>query len=136
MPQARIINWTDGAVDVPIIGCKVHYSDGSALRFRNELIATEWAASKGNQVQVVILYFARTYQIYRGWAREETLRRDTEHYRHMFHGQDYYWWSPTVGYGAGLVTDVPPDAVVKTGQLIQDDRFFAVYNAALDDTVF
>lgn len=115
---------------IPFVGVKIYYGDGSIHRL---LVDTNfpigWANAPGENVQVVNLYALRTYK--------------TNHIRYPYicclTGHDFFWWSPTVGFGAAYdnkIATIPEDAEVKRGKLIADADYLAIYNTAHNDRFF
>jgi hypothetical protein len=113
---------------------RVHYGDGTALRGRT---FTEWTATPSAGVQVVTIFSAETYQI---WKQDRydakgfpvNQRLETERYCEILHSQDYYWFDGS-SWGSGSSESVPrplPVGAVKTGQLVSEADFYAAYNDA------
>lgn len=146
------------------IGVKIWYADGSVVKLAVDDLATQWPFARGTGVQALAVFFAETYQIWLqddGDAQGQPInqRLVTQNYRVFFcsgvvgtvalatgtcskrEGQaDYYWFDPARHeVGAGLVGDVPvdlPAGMVKTGSLLSDERFRAIYTVAVEDRNF
>ncbi len=108
-----------------VLGWRIYYSDGSTACSRE--LSWEQAACDG--IQVVVVFYAKTYQIHRNgeWL--------TENYVCRLEGQDYYWQDAR-GFGCGTAKDVPEGASVKLGRYMTGEEFMAVYNRALQDSVY
>jgi len=142
-----MLRFSDGA-DVLILGVKIYYADGSILRIRFGDIRDAWPVAPAVGVQVVVVFYARTYRIHRPthvsandstWA-DPAKQFEDRHYTEKHTGQDYYYWSPQQGFGAWPVPAgrnepgaIPPDAVIKTGSLIEKEPYRALTNVAWND---
>lgn len=146
------------------IGIKLWYADGTKLSIAVADLAAQWPSVRATGVQALAVFFAETYQIWLqdgGDAQGQPInqRLVTQNYRAFFcsgvvgtvalatgagskrEGQaDYYWFDPARHeVGGGLVGDVPADlpaGVVKTGSLLSDERFRAIYTVAVEDRNF
>jgi hypothetical protein len=63
------------------IGWKLYYGDGTVV----SSLQRSWAEAPSDNVQVLIVYFAETYKIWRDDHEDE------ENYRDMYFGYDYFW---------------------------------------------
>lgn len=132
-------------LDLTILGWKIWYAGGTTYSSRDGL----WTQAPATGVQVVTVYYAATYQIVRagGPATENYVQqfftaragsaRSGERPTRRDEPVDYFWYDPaTLTYGAGGLADVPgglPIESVKTGSLLPDEDFFAIYNVAKED---
>lgn len=110
---------------------KVRYGDGTTKTSLDGL----WALQPATDVQVVTEFYEETYQIYKPQPDGTQVLR-TENYCKIFHSQDYYWMALDGSLAAGNVSDVPvalPVGSVKTGTLLSDPDWFAIYNIAKED---
>lgn len=99
-----------------IAGWRLYYGDGTTLDSRE----SSWEDAPAENVQVLIRF-------------HERLDKRGRPLREMYHGSpgnagDYYWQ-----FGAGTAAEVPEDADVKYGRMIDDTEFMAIYNRALGD---
>jgi hypothetical protein len=102
-------------------GFKIYYGDGTVFRSDNE---ADWDVAPGINVQVVIVYYNETFTLSSMGVLE------TYPFRTLLHGEDYFW-----RWGTGML-DIPKDATIKLGQLLDTPLWFNLYNAALADTEF
>jgi len=121
------ISFSDGE-PVSVIGVKIYYADGSIVKIPIEKVADEWGKAPPDGVQVVLVFYQRTYGF------------DNRHYVEKLTGRDFYYWSVTHGFGAWPVptgrnepAGIPLDAVVKTGSLLEKQPYLAITNAAWND---
>lgn len=146
------------------IGIKLWYADGTKLSIALADLAAQWPAVRATGVQTVAVFFVETYDIWLQDGSDEhgqpiNQRRVTQTYRVLlgpimvgsidlvtgtFHKRereaDYYWFDAAQrNLGAGLAGDVPvglPVGAVKTGSLLADAAFRAVFDAAAEDRVW
>lgn len=111
---------------------RVWYGDGTIETFRANQ-PTKWRQSKSDDVQVVIVYYAETYQ---SWNHYTQAWR-TLPYRRIYDSSDYYWIGADGLYSgnAGEIPQSLPNGSVKSGKLIDDTTWWTLYNAAVDDMV-
>ena len=114
--------------DKTIIGWKLYYGDGSVVSSKEK----EWTDAPSENVQVLIVYFAETYEIWRDTNGDGVGDQlETENYRDMYFGYDYFWQ-----FGNGQSAQVPENAEVKLGKELEQSEWRAIYNQALEDTKF
>jgi hypothetical protein len=110
-----------------ILGVKIYYSK-SVVRISWADFQKQWAKAPADDVQVIRVYYARTYDA----------NGQNRHFVDSYEGTDYYYWSPSKGFGkTNLVTDIPEDVpTVKLGRWMSDDGFLSVYNRSHNDFDF
>ena len=88
-------------------------------------LGKDWQKAPADDVQVVNVYYERTYDA-NGQQR---------HYKDVLEGKDYYFWSPSQGFGVtDFVREIPDDvSTVKIGRLLPDGEWLKLYNKALND---
>lgn len=109
----------------PVVGWRIFYGGGRVL---SSLDMPWWEAPAGG-VQVVVFYFAETYQIHRDGAWR------TENYARRVHSVDFYWLIDPETYGGGNWPDVPtdpPPGAVKLGKLVDEAAWRAAHDAAYE----
>lgn len=123
------------------IGWRIWFGDGSV---RDSRQAT-WEGVPSNDVQMVTVYFAETYQrsVQDGWTedgRPINQRMVTENYCEQLHGQDYYWLDPsTQAIRAGSAADAPsslPPGAQKRGRSMPEAAWWSLYNRAKENVRF
>jgi hypothetical protein len=102
-----------------IAGWKIYYPDHVVTSRESS-----WEKAPSTDVQVVIVFYRRTYKVWNGdhW--------EIENFRHVFHSEDYYWqW--------GAASDpavIPRNAKLKLGKWMKPDRKWEqLYNCAWED---
>lgn len=123
-----------GAGTATAIGIKLYYGDDTVLRIEAKDFATGWLQAKSDGVQVLRVYYDRSYRIWDSAQEKPVLRN----YAETIQGHDFYYWSPTRGFGnTDLVKDVPADVVaVKIGTMLPDGEFLRIYNKSHNDHIF
>ena len=116
------------------IGFKIYYSASTVIGS----LPTDWTLAPGTDVQVIVVYFAETYQIWKcewdGQGQQVNGRWETENYVEQFHSSDYYWLDPTTQtYGQGTANEVPQGAISKRGSAISNADWWVVYNTVMED---
>ena len=106
-----------------IVGVKIYYSK-SVVKIAAADLATKWAKAPDDDVQVVLIYPAR--------------KQDGKYLPDEMHGADFYWWSPTKGFGqTNELADIPKDATYKRGKWMHpDSAYLKRYNEAHNDDDF
>ncbi len=126
-----MLTFSDGS-PADVAGFKLYYADGTT---KFSKLGDTFELSPATGIISVVIYYTKTYQI---WVDDHF---ETRNYCEVFHSADFYW-AEKVGnkfqFGAGALADVPPGAnvFVKTGQLLPDADFYAIYNSANDDRIF
>lgn len=107
----------EGAITVA--GWRLYYSDRVV-----DSKSTEWAATPSDDVQVLIVFYNESYQIF------EDGELKTYPYRKLYCLQDYYWQ-----FGAGTAEDAVTAGAseIKTGRLLPDEDWWAIYEKAHQD---
>ena len=113
-----------------ILGVRIYYSDKvvSIPWETPEKFGKDWQKAPADDVQVVNVYYTRTYDA-NGQQR---------HYKDVLEGKDYYFWSPSKGFGTtDRVREIPDDvSTVKVGRLLPDGEWLKLYNKANNDHDF
>jgi hypothetical protein len=104
------------------VGARIYYGDGRMVTVDTP---QEWAEADAEDVQVILVFSDQTYPC---WQDDQQL---TLNYRDELLLSDYYWYSPTLGYGSSQQNDAPADAVIKHGAW--SERFREIYNRSLQD---
>jgi len=112
----------DNGDEVMILGFRIYYGDGFVATGR---VRRDWEAAPLEDVQVVLIFYNRTYSC---WCDEKL---ETFNYVEQLHGFEYYWFSLTAGYGGAPRDPVPVDATIKHGRT--SENFREIYNRALQD---
>lgn len=109
-------------------GVKIYYGDGKVVKIAAAEMPKGWLKAPADNVQVVRVYYERKY------SADGQERR----YADTIEGKDFYWWSPTKGFGTtDFVAEIPSDApTVKIGRLLPDGEFLKLYNKAHNDHAF
>lgn len=147
------------------VGIRLWYADGSSTSIDREILTNAWSEAPATGVEAMAIYFKETYLIwkddgYDAAGRPVNQRLVTENYRlflcsgiagsiNLVTGSftkraseaDMYWFDSRgqKEVGAGLATDVPgglPPGGLKTGMLLADEQFRAIYNVAVEDRVW
>lgn len=98
-------------------GWRLYYADGSTV----DSTQMNWEDAPRESVQVLIVFH----------SEKDKYSRPL---REMYHGSpgnagDYYWQ-----FGAGTANDVPDDAAVKYGSMMErKEEWLALYSRALND---
>lgn len=110
------------------IGIKIYYGDDTVLRIEAKDFKKGWLQARSDGVQVVRVYYDRLYAAEVGWRQ----------YAETIQGHDFYYWSPTKGFGnTDLVKEIPADVTAtKIGTLLPDGEFLRIYNKANNDHEF
>lgn len=109
---------------------RVWYGDGTIETFRANQ-AIKWRQIQTTDIQVVIVYYAETYQSWNHYTQVW----ETFPYRRIYHTDDYYWLSAS-GLYSGNAGEVPqglPNGSVKEGRTMEKAAWRALYNAAYTD---
>jgi hypothetical protein len=133
-----------------IVGFKIWFSDGTVWTQKSGI----WTLAPGTGIQFVTVYLAATYQIWNGTAfvtenycaqftssRTGTISPTGVYQEFTSKSCDFYWFNPLdASFGAGTLADIPANltsgsVTVKTGTLLSDAAFVALYNSAVNDRV-
>lgn len=111
-------------IDEHVLGIKIYYADGSVVQIPVETLEHGWKEAPEDGVQVVSIY-----------DREARLGR---YYAQWFASCDLYAYSPSLRaiIETNRPSDLPLDAVIKTGSEMDKTDFRALYNAAMNDHEF
>ena len=103
-----------------IVGVKIYYSK-SVVKIAAADLTTKWVKAPDDDVQVILLYADRV--------------QDGKRLKDEMHGADFYWWSPTKGFGqTNELSGLPEDAIVKRGKwMYPDSAYLKLYNKAHND---
>ena len=117
---------------VAVIGVKLYYADGAITRHAYDAVGgiVNWTTAPATGVQCMNVYFNRTYQLAKPTGVE------TARYKRTLIQQDYYWYSPLQGFGAGMAGEPPLDAANKLGSAETEAVFYAAHNTAFEDRAF
>jgi hypothetical protein len=96
----------------------VHYADGTV--FRGTSLA-EWEALPEEGILVVTEFYDRSYG------------HPPKHAGQRHAGLDYYWMDENGEIGAGPAKYIPEGVNIKRGQLVDDETWDRIYNAACVD---
>ena len=115
------------AFGAEIVGVKIYYSK-SVVKIPWADFEKQWYKAPADDVQVVRVFYSRTYEA-NGQVRQFTESHE---------GHDYYFWSPSKGFGGtNEIKNIPEDVpTVKLGRWMSDDGFLSVYNASHNDHKF
>lgn len=106
-----------------VLGVKIWYDDGVVLTIPAYQLPEQWDATRQDGVQVVSIY-----------DREPIKGQFLPQW---FASYDYYALSPTAGFiETNRPSDLPKDASVKIGSMMDKDAFRALYNKAMHDHEF
>lgn len=103
-----------------ILGVKIYYSD-KVVRIAASAMPQGWIKAPADDVQVVLIYQNR--------------QQDGKYLPDEMSGYDFYWWSPSKGFGQGNELEaIPKDANYKRGKwMYPDSAFLKLYNKAHGD---
>jgi len=116
-----VLKFTEGQ-EVGVLGFRIYYGDGSLASGET---AEDWKAAASEDVQCVLIFYDRTYECHTGEQFE------TFNYVENFNQSDYYWHSPTKGFGHSPPDEIPIDATVKHGRWTEN--FLDFYNRSKQD---
>lgn len=109
-----------------IKGWRLYYGDGTTF----DSTQGSWEDAPATNVQVLSVYYEETYRIF------DQSRWQIRPRRSLYHTYDYFFKAPGDVFGCTQAPNIPADASVKLGLLINDRTFQDIYNRANLDVDF